>query len=433
MLLMGIYLALTLIDGLWNVEGAHSDCLQASESCINDPKCSSKYRTFRQCMAGSSAAPLGPGAKNQCMSAVVSLLSSPLHNCKCKRGMKKEKNCLGIYWSLHQSMMQGEETADSSPYEPSKRGYDYARLASITAGFTGSDVGVTRANRCLDAAKACNVDESCQRLRTEYVSSCIKRSSKTEACNHLKCHKVLRKFFDRVPVEFTHELLFCPCEDTACAERRRQTIVPSCSYYVKEKQNCLSLLESCKVNVVCRSRLAEFQTRCQPSAQSVSGCLRENYAACLLSYTGIIGTVITPNYIDNSSSNVAPWCTCSGSGNQREDCESFLSLFTDNICLKNAFQAFGNGTDLNTGSSVHHSTSQTWGNRHINSTEASHQEENAFSSALPTQSADERLLWKESNPSRAASEARGLAAALRCDSRLLWSLLPAALLFQPTM
>ncbi|XP_067884835.1 GDNF family receptor alpha-4a [Heterodontus francisci] len=421
MLLMGIYLILTLIDGLSNVEGAHNDCLQASETCISDPKCSPKYRTFRQCMAGSSAAPLGPGAKNQCMSAVMSLLSSPLHNCKCKRGMKKEKNCLGIYWSLHQSMTQGEEMDDSSPYEPSKRGYDYARLASITAG---SDIGVTRANRCLDAAKACNVDESCQKLRTEYVSSCIKRSSKSETCNHPKCHKALRKFFDRVPVEFTHELLFCPCEDTACAERRRQTIVPSCSYYVKEKQNCLTLLESCKMNVVCRSRLAEFQTSCQPSTQSVSGCLRENYAACLLSYTGIIGTVVTPNYIDNSSSNVAPWCTCSGSGNQREDCESFLNLFTDNICLNNAFQAFGNGTDLNTGSSVQQSTlptSQTRVDKHTNDTDHSHQEESVFSPSLTTQVADERPLWREST--RSASEALGLAAAVHSQAELVWGLL----------
>ncbi|XP_072433290.1 GDNF family receptor alpha-4a isoform X2 [Chiloscyllium punctatum] len=386
MLLMGIYLILTLIDGLSNVEGSHNDCLQASETCINDPKCSPKYRTFRQCMTGSSAAPLGPGAKNQCISAVMSLLSSPLHNCKCKRGMKKEKNCLGIYWSLHQSMAQGEETDDSSPYEPSKRGYDYARLASITAG---SDIGITRANRCLDAAKACNVDESCQKLRTEYVSSCIKRSSKAETCNHPKCHKALRKFFDRVPVEFTHELLFCPCEDTACAERRRQTIVPSCSYYVKEKQNCLTLLESCKMNVVCRSRLAEFQTSCQPSTQSVSGCLRENYAACLLSYTGII---------------------------------------------ENAFQAFGNGTDLNTGSSVQQSTlptSQTRMDKHSNDTELSHLDENMFDPSLTTQVADERPLWREST--RSASEALGLAVAVGSQAELVWGLLLASFHLHFTM
>ena len=38
-----------------------------------------------------------------------------------------------------------------------------------------------------------------------------------------------------------------------------------------------------------RSRLADFISTCQPEARSVSGCLRENYADCLLSYSGLIG------------------------------------------------------------------------------------------------------------------------------------------------
>ncbi|KAG8147642.1 hypothetical protein E2320_014146, partial [Naja naja] len=155
-------------------------------------------------------------------------------------------------------------------------------------------------NRCLDAAKACNVDALCQRLRTEYVSSCIRRGPRADPCNRSKCHKALRKFFDRVPPEYTHELLFCPCVDTACAERRRQTIV-----------------------------------NCQPSGLlSGTGCQKENYAACLLAYTGIIGSTITPNYIDNSTANIAPWCTCNASGNRQEECERFLHLFTDNLCLR---------------------------------------------------------------------------------------------------
>lgn len=116
----------------------------------------------------------------------------------------------------------------------------------------GSENEVTQVNRCLDAAKACNVDEMCQRLRTEYVSFCIRRLARADTCNRSKCHKALRKFFDRVPPEYTHELLFCPCEDTACAERRRQTIVPACSYESKEKPNCLAPLDSCRENYVCR-------------------------------------------------------------------------------------------------------------------------------------------------------------------------------------
>ncbi|MBN3304549.1 GFRA4 protein, partial [Amia calva] len=274
---------------------------------------------------------LGPGARNQCENAVTALLSSPLHGCKCKRGMKREKNCLSIYWSLHQSFLHGLNLVEDFPYESVEKGFDYVRLASIAIG---SEVGMATVNRCLDAAKACNVDETCQKLRTEYVSSCIKPSARSGPCNQPKCNKALRKFFDRVPPEYTHELLFCPCTDTACAERRRQTIVPACSYEGKDRPNCLTQMRNCKSDYVCRSRWAQFQYDCQPSLQSASGCKQESYGACLLSYTGLIGSIITPNYVDNSTSNVAPWCSCSASGNQRVECAEFLSHFTDNLCLR---------------------------------------------------------------------------------------------------
>uniref|UniRef100_A0A8D2MKE7 GDNF/GAS1 domain-containing protein n=1 Tax=Zonotrichia albicollis TaxID=44394 RepID=A0A8D2MKE7_ZONAL len=311
--------------------GPSRDCLQAGEACTTDPVCSAKFRTLRQCIAGNGANKLGPDAKSQCRSTVSALLSSQLYGCKCKRGMKKEKHCLSVYWSIHHTLMEGMNVLESSPYEPFIRGFDYVRLASITAG---SENEVTQVNRCLDAAKACNVDEMCQRLRTEYVSFCIRRLARADTCNRSKCHKALRKFFDRVPPEYTHELLFCPCEDTACAERRRQTIVPACSYESKDKPNCLAPLDSCRDNYVCRSRYAEFQFNCQPSPQAASGCRRDSYAACLLAYTGIIGSPITPNYIDNSTSSIAPWCTCNASGNRQDECQSFLHLFTNNICLR---------------------------------------------------------------------------------------------------
>lgn len=38
-----------------------------------------------------------------------------------------------------------------------------------------------------------------------------------------------------------------------------------------------------------RSRLADFFTNCQPESRSVSSCLKENYADCLLAYSGLIG------------------------------------------------------------------------------------------------------------------------------------------------
>uniref|UniRef100_A0A673BLR6 GDNF family receptor alpha 4b n=1 Tax=Sphaeramia orbicularis TaxID=375764 RepID=A0A673BLR6_9TELE len=160
------------------------DCLVAGDSCSSDETCSPRLRTLRQCVAGNGSMKLGPGARSQCANAVSALLSSPLHGCQCKRGMKKEKNCLSIYWSLN--------LVESYPYETVQRNYDYVRLASITAD---SDVGMTTVNRCLDAAKACNVDDLCQKLRTEYVSVCIKPTAKSGLCNLPKCNKALQIYY----------------------------------------------------------------------------------------------------------------------------------------------------------------------------------------------------------------------------------------------
>ncbi|TSW48765.1 GDNF family receptor alpha-4 [Bagarius yarrelli] len=299
----------------WLVSAGQWDCLTAGDSCSSDETCSPRLRTLRQCVAGGGSVKLGPGARNHCENAVNALLASPLHRCQCKRGMKKEKNCLSIYWSLKQSVIHE------------------------------SEAGMATVNHCLDAAKACNVDDTCQKLRTEYVSACIAPSGRAGACNRMRCNKALRKFFDRVPPDYTHELLFCPCSDTACSERRRQTIVPACSYEEREKHNCLAQLSSCEDDLVCKSRWAQFKHDCQPSELTASGCQQENYGACLIAYTGLIGTTITPNYLDNSTSNVGPWCSCAASGNHREQCYDFLMHFHDNTCLKNAILAFGNDSD----------------------------------------------------------------------------------------
>ncbi|XP_041066368.1 GDNF family receptor alpha-2-like isoform X1 [Carcharodon carcharias] len=360
-----------VLPGGWRV-----DCVRANELCMAEPGCSSRYRTLRQCLAGKAAMLFGPEAKNECIAAVVALQRSPLFDCRCKRAMKKEKQCLAIYWSIHQSLQQGkraqnltyrngagrrsseerqrhmvlgglkgDDLYESSPYEPvNSRLSDIFRLAAISSGM--EPMGA-RGNQCLDAAKACNLNDTCKRYRSSYISTCVKRTSPSDTCSRRKCHKSLRQFFDRVPAEYSYRLLFCSCNDPACAERRRQTIVPVCSYEDKEKLNCLALHQTCKMDHVCRSRLADFLSNCQPSAQSLSGCFRENYAACLLSYSGLIGSDMTPNYIDATDIVVAPWCTCSGSGNQKEECDKFLNYFKVNACLRNAMQAFGNGTDVN--------------------------------------------------------------------------------------
>ncbi|XP_035280623.1 GDNF family receptor alpha-4 [Anguilla anguilla] len=394
--LVGINLFQLAFIGILQVAlSTGKDCLHAGDMCSSDDTCSPRLRTLRQCVAGDGSMKLGPGARSQCANAVTALLSSPLHGCQCKRGMKREKNCLSIYWSLHQSMLHGYNLVESYPYEAVEKTYDYVRLASIAAG---SEVGMTTVNRCLDAAKACNVDETCQKLRTEYVSACIKPSGKSAPCNVPKCNKALRKFFDRVPAEYTHELLFCPCTDTACAERRRQTIVPSCSYETKEKPNCLTQLRTCKADYVCRSRWAQFQYDCQPSEQSDSGCMQGNYRACLLAYTGMIGSTITPNYVDNATSSVSPRCTCSASGNQREQCAEFLSYFTNNLCLRNAIVAFGNGTDINATPNHPVQPSQATDSEDMTMIPpvAAETERNILSPLMPTQASEKDRLWVES-------------------------------------
>lgn len=79
------------------------DCVGASELCLKEPGCSTKYRTMRQCIAGKEGNISAEG-RDECRSALDALKQSPLYNCRCKRGMKKEKNCLRIYWGLYQHL-----------------------------------------------------------------------------------------------------------------------------------------------------------------------------------------------------------------------------------------------------------------------------------------------------------------------------------------
>ncbi|XP_041426744.1 GDNF family receptor alpha-1 isoform X2 [Xenopus laevis] len=344
-----LYLVLPLMDALLAAEVRRLpaverlDCVKASEQCLKEPECSAKYRTLRQCVAGKESnfsKVIGLEAKDECKNAAEALKQKSLYNCRCKRGMKKEKNCLRIYWSMYQSL-QGNELLEESPYEPvNNRISDIFKLDSLL-----SEPIIPRGNDCLDAAKACNLDDTCKKYRSAYINPCT-NSMSNEICNRRKCHKALRQFFDKVPAKHSYGMLFCSCKDVACTERRRQTIVPICSYEEKEKPNCLNLQESCKTNYICRSRLADFLTDCQPEPRSPSGCLKENYAECLLAYSGLIGTGITPNYIGSNSLSVSPWCNCSNSGNYIDDCLKFANFFKDNICLQNAIQAFGNGTDV---------------------------------------------------------------------------------------
>ncbi|XP_048876875.1 GDNF family receptor alpha-2-like [Brienomyrus brachyistius] len=350
--------------------GAHGwrapmDCVRASDMCNQSPQCSSRYRIMRQCLVGRDRSTML--ANRECQVALEVLQDSPLYDCRCRRGMKKELQCLLNYWSIHMGLTEGEEFYETSPYEPlTFRVSDAFRLASIISGMDSATVkgnpcadSARPCNPCLDAAKACNLNDTCKKMRSLYISVCVKATaaaggtgggrppSAIEQCNRKRCHKMLRQFLDRVPTEHSYRLLFCPCRDQACAERRRQTIVPSCSYEERTKPNCLELRRICRSDALCRSRLADFHMNCETTVHSITSCPNDNYQACLASYTGLIGTDMTPNYMDASHSNftISPWCTCRGSGNQDEECSAFLRDFRDNVCLKNAIQAFEYGPD----------------------------------------------------------------------------------------
>ncbi|XP_017535573.1 GDNF family receptor alpha-4 isoform X6 [Manis javanica] len=196
-------------------------------------------------------------------------------------------------------------------------------------------------NRCVDAAEACTADARCQQLRNQYVAQCLGRAA-LGGCPRTRCRRALRHFFARGPPALTHALLFCPCANPACAERRRQTFVPACAFSGPggEPPSCLEPLDACEQSRICRPRFLAFQASCTPAPSAPDGCLPDQAPHCLRAYAGLVGTALTPNYVDNASARVAPWCGCGASGNRREECEAFRGLFTRNLCLDGAIQAF---------------------------------------------------------------------------------------------
>ncbi|KAI5099555.1 GDNF family receptor alpha-2 isoform X1 [Silurus meridionalis] len=331
---------------------APMDCLRASEMCNQNAQCSSRFRIMRQCLVGRDRSAMLEN--KECQVALEVLQDSPLHQCHCKRGMKKELQCLQSYWTIHMSLNEGEELYETSPYEPMHFSDEF-RLASIISAIgSASSKGtvcpesVNSCNPCLDAAKACNLNAVCKRQRSAYITACSRSmpiALSPEPCSRKRCHRALRQFFERVQNDLSYPLLFCSCRDKACAERRRQTIVPACSFEEKSKPNCLELRRICRSDALCRSRLADFHMNCQ--THSITSCPNDNYHGCLVSYVGLIGSDVTPNYVDANHANItiSPWCTCRGSGNQETECEAFLRDFRENACLRNAIQAFGYGAD----------------------------------------------------------------------------------------
>ncbi|KAK6298443.1 hypothetical protein J4Q44_G00314980 [Coregonus suidteri] len=340
MLFLGILLGIFIRDVVHSsppLPPGIVDCVEAEKGCKADPQCKELYRTLEGCASKEAVAPLGSKTRIECLEALSALHYLPLLACKCQRGARREEHCLRAYWSVR--ILQGYDDLEASPYDDSP--VETSHMASIVAA--ASSLPLDGQNACLKAAQDCGLYEKCGSLRSEYVLACTKPVPGSDHCNRQKCHRALRRFLERVPEEYSLGVLFCPCTDKLCGERRRKTIVPSCSYQERDgiQPNCLHLQSYCRKDQLCRSRLADFQHNCQPSGLSPSGCIRESGAVCLKSYAGLIGTIMTPNYLSNSTVDVALWCNCEGSGNQLQDCLRIQSMFTNNACLENSISTMG--------------------------------------------------------------------------------------------
>ncbi len=85
---------------------APMDCLRASEVCNQNSQCSSRFRIMRQCLVGRDRTTML--ANRECQAALEVLQDSPLYDCRCKRGMKRELQCLQSYWSIHMGLNEGK-------------------------------------------------------------------------------------------------------------------------------------------------------------------------------------------------------------------------------------------------------------------------------------------------------------------------------------
>lgn len=135
-------------------------------------------------------------------------------------------------------------------------------------------------NRCVDAAEACTADSRCQQLRAQYVAQCLGRAAEG-GCPRSRCRRALRLFFARGPPAHTLALLFCPCASPTCAERRRQTFVPTCAFSRPgaAPPSCLEPRDACERSRVCRCVPRAGQARGACGARRGQGRSRPPSAA----------------------------------------------------------------------------------------------------------------------------------------------------------
>lgn len=246
-------------------------------------------------------------------------------SCTCHRRMKNQTVCLEIYWTVHPARSLGDYEPDVSPYEDTVTRKPWKmNLSKLNMLKPDSDL-------CLKFAMLCTLNDKCDRLRKAYGEAC----SSGLHCQRHNCLQQLRAFFEKASEPHAQGLLLCPCapSDLRCGQRRRNTIAPSCAL-PSGTPNCLDLRRLCLSDLLCKSRLADFQTHCHP--MDILGTCATEQSRCLQAYMGLIGTAMTPNFVSNVNASVALSCTCRGSGNLQEECERLEESFSHNPCLMEA-------------------------------------------------------------------------------------------------
>lgn len=99
---------LPLPSSILSFPSSHADCVEALRVCSADPRCEALYRGLELCAADAAVSPLGEQVAAECLERQDALLGKhpALSSCKCQRGLRKEEQCLHIYWSVR--LMPGQ-------------------------------------------------------------------------------------------------------------------------------------------------------------------------------------------------------------------------------------------------------------------------------------------------------------------------------------
>lgn len=306
-----------------------NSCIQARKKCQADPTCDATYQYLKSCASSiSTSSPAEePSVSDDCLEAAQHLRNSSLMSCTCHRRMKNQTACLNTYWTVHPARSLDDYELNVSPYEDMVNRKPWKlnprKLKQLKPDW----------DLCLKFAMLCTLNGKCGRLRKAYGEACSR-----PRCQGHTCRRQLRTFFEKASEPHAQALLLCPCApaDLGCGQRRRNTIAPSCSL-PSETPNCLDLQRVCLADVLCRSRLADFQTHCH--SMDILGTCATEKSRCLQAYMGLIGTAMTPNFVSTVNTSVALSCTCRGSGNLQEECERLEESFSHNRCLTEAIAA----------------------------------------------------------------------------------------------